>query len=41
MTPQIGKQIVTIRISPNDSSSKGSHEKKVGQLIEYDMGTIF
>ena len=41
MTSQPGKQIITIRILPNISRSKGNQTIKSGQLIECNMKTFF
>ena len=38
---QIGQQIITIQILPNISRSKGNQKTKFGQLIEYNMRSIF
>ena len=41
MTSQPGKQTIAIHILTNISRSKGNQTMKFGQLIEYDMRTIF
>ena len=41
MTSQAGKQIITMHIFPNISSIKTNQAKKFGQLIEYNMRSIF
>ena len=41
MTPQTGKQIITVHILPNISRSKGNRTTKFGQLIEHNMGDVF
>ena len=41
MTSKTGKQIITIRVSPNISRSKGNQAMKLAQLIEYNMRNIF
>ena len=41
MTSQSGKQKIVIDILPNISRSKGNQTMKFGQLIEYNMRTIF
>ena len=41
MTSQLGKQTIAIHILPNISRSKGNQTIKFGQLIEYNMRTIF
>ena len=41
MTPQTGKQIITIHILPNISKSKGKQTMKFGQSIEYNIKNIF
>ena len=40
-TSQPGKQTIAIHILTNISRSKGNQTMKFGQLIEYDMRTIF
>ena len=41
MTSQPGKQTIAIHILTNISRSKGNQTMKFGQLIEYNMRTIF
>ena len=41
MTPQSGKQIITIHILPNISRSKSSLPLKFDQLTEYNIKNIF
>ena len=41
MKSQSGKQIIATHILPNISRSKGNQTTKFGQLIEYDMRSIF
>ena len=41
MTSRPGKQTITIHILPNISRSKGNKTMKFGQLIEYNMSSIF
>ena len=41
MTSQPGKQTIAIHILTNISRSKGNQTMKFGQLIEYNMKTIF
>ena len=41
MTPQTGKQILTIHILPNISISKGNQTIKFGQLIGLKVRNIF
>ena len=41
MTSQAGKQTIAIHVLTNISRSKGNQTMKFGQLIEYDMRTIF
>ena len=41
MTSQAGKQIITMHIFPNISSIKTNQAKEFGQLIEYNMRSIF
>ena len=36
-----GKQTIAIQVLPNISRSKGDQRKRFGQLIEYNMRTIF
>ena len=40
MTPQTGKQIITVNILPNISRRKGNLTMKFGQLMEYNMRNI-
>ena len=41
MTSQHGHQTIAIYILANISRNKGSQTMKLGQLIEYNMRTIF
>ena len=41
MTSQPGKQTIATHILPNISRSKGNPTMKFGQLIEYNMRSIF
>ena len=41
MTSKTGKQIITIRVPPNISRSKGNQAMKLAQLIEYNMRNSF
>ena len=41
MTKQTGQQIITIHILPDISKSKTNQNMKIGQLIEYNMRTVF
>ena len=41
MVSQNGQEIITIHILPNISKSKGNQIMKFGQLIEYNMASIF
>ena len=41
MTLQTGQQIVAIQILPNISRNKSNETMTFGQLIEYNMKTIF
>ena len=41
MTSQPGKETIAIRILPNISRSKANQKMKFGQLIEYNIKTIF
>ena len=41
MTPQTGKQIVTIYILLNITTGKGNQAINFGQLIEYNVKNIF
>ena len=41
ITPQTGKEIITTRILPNISRSKGNQTMEFGQLIEHNMRKIF
>ena len=41
MTSQPGQQTIAINILPNISRSKGNQAMKWGQLIEYNMNSIF
>ena len=38
---KLGKQTIAIQVLPNISRSKGDQRKRFGQLIEYNMRTIF
>ena len=40
MTSQPGKQTIAIHLLPNISRSKDNQTKKLGQLIECNMGNI-
>ena len=39
MTSQAGTQTITINILPDISTSKTNQRMKLGQLIEYDVGS--
>ena len=41
MTSQPGQETIVIHILPNILKSKGNQAIKFGQLIEYNMRTIF
>ena len=41
MTSQPGKHMIAIHMLPNISRSKGNKTLKFGQLIEYNMSSIF
>ena len=41
MMSQTGQQIIAIHILPNISKSKRNQAMKFGQLIEYNMRSIF
>ena len=41
MTSQTGPETIAIHILPNISRSKGNQIMKFGQLIEYNMTSIF
>ena len=41
MTSQPGQQTIAIHILPNISRTKGNQAMKFGQLIEYNMRSIF
>ena len=41
MTQQTGQEIMTIHILPDISKSKANQNMKIGQLMEYNMRTIF
>ena len=41
MTSQPGKHMIAIHMLPNISRSKGNKTMKFGQLIEYNMSSIF
>ena len=41
MTPQSGKQVITIHILPNISRSKSSQPVKFEQLTEHNIKNIF
>ena len=41
MTSQHGKQTTAIHILPNISRSKGNPTMKLGQLVEYNIKSIF
>ena len=41
MTSQTGKQTIAIHILPNISGNKGDQMMKFGQVIEYNMRTIY
>ena len=41
MTSQTRKQTIAIHILPDISGSKGDKTMKIGQVIEYNMGTIY
>ena len=41
MTQQTGQEIITIHILPDISKSNANQNIKIGQLMEYNMRTIF
>ena len=41
MTSQPGKHMIAMHMLPNISRSKGNKTMKFGQLIEYNMSSIF
>ena len=41
MASQNRQEIITIHILPNISKSKGNQIMKLGQLIEYNMTSVF
>ena len=41
MTLQPGQQAIVMHIFPNISQSKGNQTMKLGQLIEYNVTSIF
>ena len=41
MTPQPGKQVISMNILPNISRCKGNQAMKSDQLIEYNMWNKF
>ena len=41
MTSQSGSQTIAIHILPNISKGKGNQAMKFGQIVEYNMRSIF
>ena len=41
MTSQTRQQIITTHILPNKSRSKGNQAMKIGQLMKYNVRTVF